>query len=107
MKDFIQMSSERSPFICMTQSLNLFMSSPTVKKLTSMHFYGWKAGLKTGIYYLRSKASSNASKFTIDPNMEKRIKEKQKKGKSLTKKEEKAVLMCSIENKDECMLCTS
>jgi ribonucleoside-diphosphate reductase alpha chain len=107
MKDFIQMSSERSPFICMTQSLNLFMSSPTVKKLTSMHFYGWKAGLKTGIYYLRSKASSNASKFTIDPNMEKKIKEKQKKGKSLTKKEEEAVLMCSIENKEDCMMCTS
>ena len=107
MKDFIQMSSERSPFICMTQSLNLFMASPTIKKLTSMHFYGWKAGLKTGIYYLRSKASSSASKFTIDPAMEKKIKEKQKKGKSLTKKEEAAVLMCSIENKEDCMMCTS
>jgi ribonucleoside-diphosphate reductase alpha subunit len=107
MKDFIQMSSQRSPFICMTQSLNLFMASPTIKKLTSMHFYAWKQGLKTGMYYLRSKATSNASKFTIDPNMEKKIKEKQKKGKSLTKKEEEAVLMCSIENKEACMMCTS
>jgi ribonucleoside-diphosphate reductase subunit M1 len=83
------------------------MASPTIKKLTSMHFYGWKQGLKTGIYYLRSKASAGASKFTIDPNLEKRIKEKQKKGKALTKKEEEAVLMCSIENRESCELCSS
>jgi ribonucleoside-diphosphate reductase alpha chain len=107
MKNFIEQSAQRGPFIDMTQSLNLFMASPTIKKLTSMHFYAWKQGLKTGIYYLRSKASSSASKFTIDPNMEKKIKEKQKKGKSLTKKEEEAVLMCSIENKEACMMCTS
>jgi ribonucleoside-diphosphate reductase subunit M1 len=107
MKDFIQMSAERAPFICMTQSLNLFMATPTVKKLTSMHFYAWKQGLKTGIYYLRSKNSSGASKFTIDPSLEKKIKEKQKKGKSLTKKETEAVLMCSIDNKEECTMCSS
>ena len=107
MKNFIEQSAQRGPFIDMTQSLNLFMASPTIKKLTSMHFYAWKQGLKTGIYYLRSKSSSSASKFTIDPNMEKKIKEKQKKGKSLTKKEEEAVLMCSIENKEACMMCTS
>ena len=107
MKNFIEQSAQRGPFIDMTQSLNLFMASPTIKKLTSMHFYAWKQGLKTGIYYLRSKASSSASKFTIDPNMEKKIKDKQKKGKSLTKKEEEAVLMCSIENKEACMMCTS
>ena len=107
MKNFIEQSAGRGPFIDMTQSLNLFMASPTIKKLTSMHFYAWKQGLKTGIYYLRSKASSSASKFTIDPALEKRIKEKQKKGKALTKKEEEVVLMCSIENKDECMMCSS
>jgi ribonucleoside-diphosphate reductase alpha chain len=107
MKNFIEQSAGRGPFIDMTQSLNLFMASPTIKKLTSMHFYAWKQGLKTGIYYLRSKASAGASKFTIDPNLEKKIKEKQKKGKPLTKKEEEAVLMCSIENKEACMMCTS
>jgi ribonucleoside-diphosphate reductase alpha chain len=107
MKNFIEQSAGRGPFIDMTQSLNLFMASPTIKKLTSMHFYAWKQGLKTGIYYLRSKASAGASKFTIDPAMEKKIKDKQKKGKSLTKKEEEAVLMCSLENKEECMMCTS
>jgi ribonucleotide reductase alpha subunit len=83
------------------------MASPTVKKLSSMHFYGFKAGLKTGIYYLRSKSSSSASKFTIDPSLEKKIKEKQKKGKSLTKRETEAVLMCSIENKEDCAMCSS
>jgi ribonucleotide reductase alpha subunit len=111
MKDFIQMSAERSPFICMTQSLNIFMSNPTIKKLTNMHFFGWKSGLKTGSYYLRSLGKSMASKFTIDPKLEKKIKEKKAKGKSLTKKEveaeAKAILMCSIENKDDCMMCSS
>lgn len=109
MKDFIDMSAGRAPFICMTQSLNLFSASPTIKKLTNMHFYAWKAGLKTGMYYLRSKSSSSAAKFTIDPALEKKIKEKQKKGKSLTKKETQAaeILACSIENKEACDLCTS
>jgi len=107
MKNFIEQSAGRGPFIDMTQSLNLFMASPTIKKLTSMHFYAWKQGLKTGIYYLRSKPSTGASKFTIDPSLEKKIKEKQKKGKPLTQKEEEAVLMCSIENKEACMMCTS
>jgi len=87
----------------------LFSASPTIKKLTNMHFYAWKAGLKTGQYYLRSKSSSSAAKFTIDPALEKKIKEKQKKGKSLTKKETQAaeILACSIENKEACDLCTS
>ena len=107
MKDFIDQAAGRAPFLSMTQSLNIFSSTPTIKKLTNMHFYGWKAGLKTGMYYLRSKSSSGASKFTIDPALEKKIKEKQKKGKSLTKKETEAVLMCTIENKDECTLCSS
>lgn len=109
MKDFIDQSAQRSAFICMTQSLNLFSASPTIKKLTNMHFYAWKAGLKTGMYYLRSKSSSSAAKFTIDPALEKKIKEKQKKGKSLTKKETQAaeILACSIENKEACDLCTS
>ena len=109
MKDFIDQSSDRSVFIDQTQSLNIFMSSPTIKKLTNMHFYGFNRGLKTGIYYLRSKSSSSAAKFTIDPAIEKKIKEKQKKGKSLTKKETQAadILACSIENKDSCELCSS
>jgi len=109
MKDFIDQSADRSVFIDQTQSLNLFMSSPTIKKLTNMHFYGFNRGLKTGMYYLRSKSSSSAAKFTIDPKLEKKIKDKKSKGKSLTKKEveAEAILACSIENKDSCELCSS
>lgn len=109
MKDFIDQSSGRAAFICMTQSLNLFSASPTIKKLTNMHFYGWKAGLKTGQYYLRSRSQTTAAKFTIDPKLEKKIKDKKSKGKSLTKKEveAEAILACSIENKEQCDMCTS
>ena len=109
MKDFIDQSADRSVFIDQTQSLNLFMSSPTIKKLTNMHFYGFNRGLKTGMYYLRSRSQTMASKFTIDPKLEKKIKDKKSKGKSLTKKEveAEAILMCSIENKEDCMMCSS
>tara|TARA_B100000674_G_scaffold499437_1_gene545592 strand:+ start:8171 stop:10846 length:2676 start_codon:yes stop_codon:yes gene_type:complete len=67
-KPIVDMAADRGKYICQSQSLNLFLSSPSVKALTSMHFYGWKKGLKTGIYYLRSQPSSKAIKFTIDPN---------------------------------------
>jgi ribonucleoside-diphosphate reductase alpha chain len=109
MKDFIDQSADRSVFIDQTQSLNLFMSSPTIKKLTNMHFYGFNRGLKTGIYYLRSRSQTTAAKFTIDPKLEKKIKDKKLKGKSLTKKEVEAaeILACSIENKEDCMMCSS
>jgi ribonucleoside-diphosphate reductase alpha chain len=66
MKDYIDMSSDRGRFICQSQSLNLYMSDPSYSKLTSMHFYAWKKGLKTGMYYLRSKPATNAIKFTVN-----------------------------------------
>ena len=65
-KSIIDLAADRSPFIDQTQSLNLFVESPTYKKLSSMHFYSWEKGLKTGIYYLRSKAKTNAQKFSVD-----------------------------------------
>ena len=61
------MSADRGKFICQSQSLNLFMESPTFSKLSSMHFYGWQKGLKTGMYYLRTRPSSKAIQFTIKP----------------------------------------
>ena len=66
MKDIIDMSRQRWYFIDQSQSLNLFMEGATMAKLTSMHFYGWKSGLKTGMYYLRTKSAVDAIKFTID-----------------------------------------
>jgi ribonucleoside-diphosphate reductase alpha chain len=62
----IDMAADRGAFICQSQSLNLFVSSPNFGKLTSMHFYAWEKGLKTGMYYLRTKAAADAIKFTVD-----------------------------------------
>ena len=66
-KTIIDMSADRGKFICQSQSLNLFVESPDFKILSSMHFYGWKKGLKTGMYYLRTRPSSKAIQFTIEP----------------------------------------
>jgi ribonucleoside-diphosphate reductase alpha chain len=68
-RTLIDMAAARGAFICQSQSLNLFVADPTYAKLTSMHFYGWKKGLKTGIYYLRTKAPTAAQKFTVDPEL--------------------------------------
>jgi len=67
MKHIIDMSADRGAFICQSQSLNLWVEDPTYNTLTSMHFYSWKQGLKTGIYYLRRKAKHQAQQFTIEP----------------------------------------
>ena len=68
-RTLIDMAAARGAFICQSQSLNLFVADPTYSKLTSMHFYAWKSGLKTGCYYLRTKAPVAAQKFTIDPRL--------------------------------------
>ena len=65
----IDMAAQRGAFICQSQSLNLFVADATYSKLTSMHFHGWKQGLKTGCYYLRTKAPVTAQKFTVDPRL--------------------------------------
>ena len=67
MKTIINMAKDRAPFICQSQSLNLFLAEPTPSKVSSMHFYAWKAGLKTGCYYLRTKAAAKAQQFTVEP----------------------------------------
>jgi ribonucleoside-diphosphate reductase alpha subunit len=68
-RTLIDMAAARGAFICQSQSLNLFVADPTYAKLSAMHFYSWKKGLKTGIYYLRSKAPVMAQKFTVDPDL--------------------------------------
>ena len=67
-RDLIDMAADRGVFIDQSQSLNLFVEQPTLAKLSSMHMYSWKKGLKTGMYYLRTKAKAKAIQFTIDPN---------------------------------------
>jgi ribonucleoside-diphosphate reductase alpha chain len=71
MKHVIDMAADRGAFICQSQSLNLWVEDPTYNTLTSMHFYSWKQGLKTGIYYLRRKAKHQAQQFTIEPESKK------------------------------------
>jgi ribonucleoside-diphosphate reductase alpha chain len=70
MKDIIDMSRHRGYFIDQSQSLNLFLEDATMQKLTSMHFYAWKSGLKTGMYYLRTKSARDAIKFTLTKKTE-------------------------------------
>lgn len=85
-KALIDMAADRGAFICQSQSLNLFIQNPTFAKLTSMHFYGWKKGLKTGMYYLRTKAAVDAIKFTLEAPQKK---------------------ACTLTNVDECLVCSA
>jgi len=66
MRNIIDMAADRGAYVCQSQSLNLFINQPNASKLTSMHFYAWKKGLKTGMYYLRTQAASQAVKFTVE-----------------------------------------
>jgi ribonucleotide reductase alpha subunit len=68
-KSLIDMAKNRGCFIDQSQSLNLFMENPTISKLSSMHMYSWKSGLKTGIYYLRSKAKARPIQFSLEPDV--------------------------------------
>jgi ribonucleotide reductase alpha subunit len=76
MKHLIDMAADRGAFICQSQSLNLWMEDPVYNKLTSMHFYAWEKGLKTGIYYLRRKAKHQAQQFTIEPDAKEKVDER-------------------------------
>jgi ribonucleotide reductase alpha subunit len=87
MKHVIDMAADRGAFICQSQSLNLWMEEPVYNKLTSMHFYAWEKGLKTGIYYLRRKAKHQAQQFTIEPDV--------KENKEDENKEDEICEMCS------------
>lgn len=94
-KTLIDMSAARGAFICQSQSLNLFVAEPNYAKLTSMHFYAWKKGLKTGLYYLRTRAPVMAQKFTIDPELQKAA-EKSEQDRVLRKNAcEEECTMCS------------
>jgi ribonucleoside-diphosphate reductase alpha chain len=65
-RTIIDMAADRGAYVCQSQSLNLFVDTPSASKLTSMHFYGWKKGLKTGMYYLRTQAATQAVQFTVE-----------------------------------------
>ena len=96
-KSIIDMAADRGAYICQSQSMNIHMQDANFGKLTSMHFHTWKRGLKTGLYYLRTKAAADAIKFTI-------VKDE----KSMDNEEQKqAAIQCSIDNQDDCEMCGS
>lgn len=131
-KVIIDMAADRGAYICQSQSMNIFMQDPNFGKLTSMHFYAWKAGLKTGMYYLRTKAAVDAVKFTVDkqalqqtkPTTEK-IEEKPLDYKEYAVKNEElakaansfgemseeeqkfAAMQCSLDDPEGCEMCGS
>jgi len=125
MRTLIDMAAARGAFICQSQSLNLFVADATYSKLTSMHFYAWKKGLKTGCYYLRTKAPVMAQKFTVDPRLltqvapqvtasvelsseDERKKNRRELLDRLAKEaEEAAKQQCETDNGDGCILCSS
>ncbi len=72
-KTLIDMAADRGPYVCQSQSLNLFLADADYRKLSSMHFYAWRKGLKTGIYYLRTRAAAAAQKFTVDPTLQQKV----------------------------------
>ena len=97
----IDMAADRGAYICQSQSLNLFVESPNFAKLTSMHFHAWKKGLKTGMYYLRTKAARDAVKFTVDTETKAAP---QPTAKDL--EQAAAELACSLDNPDDCEMCS-
>jgi ribonucleoside-diphosphate reductase alpha chain len=94
-RHLIDMAADRGAFICQSQSLNLFMAEPTFEKITSMNFYGWKKGLKTGQYYLRTKAPVMAQKFTIDPELQKEAEKSEKERQERSYAAAEGCLTCS------------
>lgn len=121
MKTMMNMAADRGAFIDQSQSFNIHVAEPNYGKLTSIHFYGWKLGLKTGMYYLRTKPAVNAIQFTVDKlrlNAKSPLKATngEQNGKAETNGEDpdesnrslnRSAMMCSLENKDDCLMCGS
>ncbi|CAN5303303.1 ribonucleoside-diphosphate reductase subunit alpha [soil metagenome] len=100
-KAIIDMSADRGAYICQSQSLNIHLQDANFGKLTSMHFHAWKRGLKTGLYYLRTKAAADAIKFTVEKKAQEAPKVPD------VKAQNQADMVCSIDNKDDCLSCGS
>jgi ribonucleoside-diphosphate reductase alpha chain len=119
-RTIIDMAADRGAYICQSQSLNIFMESPNMAKLTSMHFYAWKKGLKTGMYYLRTKAAADAIKFTVQSQVEpamtpvisapvEKVGEMAMAGSMVGMESMQSMsdISCSLDNPDACEACGS
>jgi ribonucleoside-diphosphate reductase alpha chain len=105
-KSIIELAADRGAYICQSQSLNIFMENANFGKLTSMHFYGWKKGLKTGMYYLRTKAATDAIKFTVDKNITEQPASNVQDAIVKSIEEEQAAIACSLDDPDGCEMCS-
>lgn len=113
----IDMAADRGAYICQSQSLNLFIQDANFAKLSSAHFYAWKKGLKTGMYYLRTKAAADAIKFTVDNSALKEVPQilgnedlllvERGQAHVLSQEEQQAQLSCSLDNPEGCEMCGS
>lgn len=134
-KTVIKMAADRGAFIDQSQSLNIHIAEPNYGKLTSMHFYGWKQvspppppsphsllpppagaltlaltsrqGLKTGMYYLRTKPAANPIQFTLNKEKLKEAQDPVKASEDEVKERNRATMVCSLQNRDECLMCGS
>ena len=98
-KAIIEQSADRGAYICQSQSLNIFMENANFGKLTSMHFYGWEKGLKTGMYYLRTKAATDAIKFTVEKTIA-------AEPAVLDIEDQQATIACSLDDPENCEMCS-
>jgi ribonucleoside-diphosphate reductase alpha chain len=102
-KAIIEQAADRGAYICQSQSLNIFMENANFGKLTSMHFYGWEKGLKTGMYYLRTKAATDAIKFTVDKTV---TEEPQAQAQVQSVEDQQAAIACSLDDPEGCEMCS-
>ncbi|HNS11497.1 MAG TPA: ribonucleoside-diphosphate reductase subunit alpha [Bacteroidia bacterium] len=108
-RSLIDMAADRGAYICQSQSLNIFIQDTNFAKLTSMHFYAWKKGLKTGMYYLRSKSAADAVKFTVDQSFLKQAAENGKVSEAglISKETAFEQMACSLDDPESCEACGS
>jgi ribonucleoside-diphosphate reductase alpha chain len=107
-KSIIDMAADRGAYICQSQSMNIHIQDPNFGKMTSMHFYAWKQGLKTGMYYLRSKAATDAIKFTVDKEALKQSEvQDNSQTEQLSMAQKQSDIQCSLDDPDECIACGS
>uniref|UniRef100_A0A672JP64 Ribonucleoside-diphosphate reductase n=1 Tax=Salarias fasciatus TaxID=181472 RepID=A0A672JP64_SALFA len=106
-KTVLKMAADRGAYIDQSQSLNIHIAEPNYGKLTSMHFYGWKLGLKTGMYYLRTKPAANPIQFTLNKEKLKEAQSAKSAEEDETKERNTAAMVCSLANRDDCLMCGS
>ena len=101
----IDHAAARQPFVCQTQSMNLYVEDPDMSKMTNMHFYGWRNGLKTGCYYLRSKAKAKTMSFSLDPSVSRGNNAAAAKKEPAPEADEAAA--CRRDNPEGCLMCSA